>query len=87
LLRAKILERQAYLSSRTGQNVFRGAWAGLRVPLILAAAGYRCSWKHLALPITCVLPLKRARTRKPVDYESPLQHKPATQAAIPRQIS
>jgi glycosyltransferase involved in cell wall biosynthesis len=84
LLRAKILERQAYLSSRTGQNVFRGAWAGLRVPLILAAAGYRCSWKHLALPITCVLPLKRARTRKPVDYESPLQHKPATQAAIPR---
>lgn len=59
LLHAKILERKAYLASRTGQNVIAGMWAGLRVPCILAANGYRCSWKHLALPAMCLLPLKR----------------------------
>ena len=65
LLRAKILERKAYLASRTGRKMFTGAWAGLRVPWILAANGYRCSWKHLALPAACLLPLKRSRTRIP----------------------
>ena len=84
LLRAKILERQAYLASRTGEKVFRGAWAGLQIPLILAANGYRCSWKHLALPVACVLPLKRTRTRKPSLTESPLQKEAPTPAAIPR---
>ncbi len=60
LLRAKILERKAYLASRSGQQVFSGAWAGARVPLILAANGYRCNWKHLALPAACLLPIKRS---------------------------
>jgi hypothetical protein len=60
LLRAKILERKAYLASRTGRRVLAGAWAGIRVPWILAANGYCCSWKHLALPVVCLLPLKRA---------------------------
>jgi glycosyltransferase involved in cell wall biosynthesis len=64
LLRAKILERKAYLASRTGRKVLAGAWAGIRVPWILATNGYRCSWKHLALPVTCLLPVKRARTRQ-----------------------
>lgn len=70
LLRAKILERKAYLSSRTGRKVLAGAWAGLRVPWILAANGYRCSWKHFALPITCLLPVKRARARGPLETEA-----------------
>jgi glycosyltransferase involved in cell wall biosynthesis len=59
LLRAKILERRAYLASRTGRHALAGAWAGIRVPWILAANGYRCNWKHLALPVACLLPLKR----------------------------
>jgi glycosyltransferase involved in cell wall biosynthesis len=60
LLRAKILERKAYLSGRTGQNVLAGTWAGIRVPWILAVNGFCCNWKHLALPVLCLLPLKRA---------------------------
>lgn len=80
LLRAKILEREAYLASRTGQNVFAGTWAGLRVPLILAANGYRCSWKHLALPVACVLPLKRTRPKRRPHVESPSQQEATTPA-------
>lgn len=64
LLRCKILERKAYLASRTGRKMFAGALAGLRVPFILAANSYRCNWKHLALPVTCLLPVKRSRSRK-----------------------
>ncbi len=48
LLRAKILERKAYVASRTGQKVLQGAWAGLLVPFILAANGRCCNWRHLA---------------------------------------
>jgi hypothetical protein len=65
LLRAKILERKAYLASRSGRKVFSGAWAGIRVPLVLAANGYRCNWKHLALPAACLLPIKRSRAKRP----------------------
>jgi glycosyltransferase involved in cell wall biosynthesis len=83
LLRAKILEREAYLSTRTGQNVFGCAWASLRLPLILAANGYRCSWKHLALPVACVLPLKRTRPKRLPHVESPSQQE-VTTAAISR---
>lgn len=72
LLRAKILERKAYAASRTGRNVLAGAWAGLRIPCILAANGYRCSWKHLALPATCLLPLKRGRRKNQLQTEDPL---------------
>jgi hypothetical protein len=64
LLRAKILERRAYLSSRTGENILSGMWAGLRVPFLLAANGYLSNWKHLALPAICVLPVKRVRQGK-----------------------
>jgi glycosyltransferase involved in cell wall biosynthesis len=63
MLRAKILERKAYLASRTGRRKIAGAWAGIRVPWILAANGYRCNWKHLALPAACLLPLRRAALR------------------------
>jgi glycosyltransferase involved in cell wall biosynthesis len=65
LLCAKILERKAYLASRTGRHVLAGAWAGARVPWILAANGYRCSWKHLALPAACLLPIKRRQKKLP----------------------
>jgi glycosyltransferase involved in cell wall biosynthesis len=61
LLRAKILERKAYLASRTGRDAWGGFWAGIRVPLILARNGYRCNWKHFALPATCLLPIRRTR--------------------------
>jgi glycosyltransferase involved in cell wall biosynthesis len=70
LLRAKILERKAYMASRTGRNVFAGAWAGIRVPLILGTNGYLCSWKQLALPVTCLLPVKRTRTRPRQEREN-----------------
>lgn len=81
LLRAKILERKAYASSRTGRQVIEGAWAGLRVPYILAANGYRCSWKHLALPATCLLPVKRARRKSQSQIEYPLNRKAANSMA------
>jgi glycosyltransferase involved in cell wall biosynthesis len=84
LLHAKILERRAYLASRTGRKVLAGAWAGFRVPWILAANGYRCSWKHLALPAACLLPLKRSRTRSLRETDSSLKREAAnaTPAAI-----
>jgi glycosyltransferase involved in cell wall biosynthesis len=63
MLRAKILERKAYLASRTGRSKIAGAWAGIRLPWILAANGYRCNWKHLALPAACLLPLRRAASK------------------------
>jgi glycosyltransferase involved in cell wall biosynthesis len=81
LLRAKILERKAYASSRTGRDVLHGAWAGLRVPCILAANGYRCSWKHFALPATCLLPLKRARRKGHLQVEAPLNRKAVSSVA------
>jgi glycosyltransferase involved in cell wall biosynthesis len=84
LLRAKILERKAYLASRTGRKVLAGAWAGLRVPWILAANGYRCSWKHLALPAVCLLPLKRSHLKRPRETGRSLRRETrnATHAAI-----
>jgi glycosyltransferase involved in cell wall biosynthesis len=63
LLRTKILERKAYLASRTGKNVLSGALAGFRIPVVLAANGLRCNWKHLVLPIACVLPVRRVKTK------------------------
>jgi glycosyltransferase involved in cell wall biosynthesis len=73
LLRAKILERKAYMASRTGRKMFAGAWAGLRIPWILATNGYRCSWKHLALPVACLLPVKRTRMRPLQKRENSLE--------------
>ena len=80
-LRAKILERKAYLASRTGQRALSGAWAGLCVPLILAANGYRCNWKHLALPAACLLPIKRSRVKRPRLAE--LTSHPQTESSSP----
>lgn len=60
LLCAKILERKAYVASRTGQKICEGAWAGVRVPFILAANGRLCNWRHFALPLACLLPIKRS---------------------------
>jgi hypothetical protein len=64
--------------------VLRGAWAGVRVPWILAAHGCRCNWKHLALPITCLLPVKRARVRRPLETEATVQPVPnSSQTGVP----
>jgi glycosyltransferase involved in cell wall biosynthesis len=60
LFRATILERMAYIASRTGQDKLRGALAAVRVPLITLKHGLFCHWKHLALPIICFVPLKRS---------------------------
>lgn len=84
LLRAKILERKAYLASRTGRNVLDGAWAGIRVPWILAANGYRCNWKHLALPAACLLPLKRRRRRPLREEENSCKQTPNSSPAAVR---
>lgn len=67
LLRAKILERKGYLASRTGKDIFAGAWASAQVPLILLRNGLLCNWKHLALPLACVLPVKRERRKAVVE--------------------
>ena len=66
LLRAKILERKAYVASRTGKKICGGAWAGVCVPLILAANGRCCNWRHLALPVACLLPIKRSSKKMPL---------------------
>jgi glycosyltransferase involved in cell wall biosynthesis len=63
VLGARILERKAFLSSRTGEDILAGVWAGIRIPFILAANGYLCNWKHLALPVACILPIRRERAR------------------------
>lgn len=86
LLRAKILERRAYLASRSGQQVLSGVWAGARVPLILAANGYRCNWKHLALPAACLLPIKRSRGKWPqrAELASQLQAENSSPAIVQR---
>jgi len=85
LLHAKILERKAYLASRTGQKVLAGAWAGLRVPFILAANRYRCNWKQLVLPAACLLPIKRIHA-KPQRSTMAAHPQPAdsSPAAVPR---
>jgi hypothetical protein len=81
LLRAKILERKAYVASRTGQKVFEGAWAGLLVPFILAANGYCCNWRHLALPVACLLPIKRSKLNRRTETAPGLQ--PANSSPAP----
>jgi hypothetical protein len=88
LLRAKILERKAYMASRTGRSVFSGTWAGIRVPWILATNGYRCSWKHLALPVTCLLPVKRARAKQLQKRENSFEPESqnSSPAAVQRQF-
>lgn len=73
LLRAKILERKAYVASRTGREILEGAWAGVRVPFILAANGHLCNWRHLALPLACLLPIKRSSGGKPRQAAPELQ--------------
>ena len=60
LTRAKILERKAFLASRTGERALEGAWAALGLPFLLLRNGLLCNWKHLVLPWLCLLPLKRA---------------------------
>jgi len=60
LTRAKILERKAFLASRTGEKAFEGACAALALPILLLRNGLMCNWKHLVLPLLCLLPLKRA---------------------------
>jgi glycosyltransferase involved in cell wall biosynthesis len=61
LLKAKILERKAYLASRTGDRKLEGLAAAVMLPFLLLRNGLLCNWKHLALPMLCVLPLKRSR--------------------------
>jgi hypothetical protein len=60
LTRAKLLERKAYLSSRTGEHVLSGTLASIELPFLLLRCGLICNWRHLLLPLLCLLPLKRA---------------------------
>jgi hypothetical protein len=60
LLTAKILERKAFLASRTGEKAFEGACAAMGLPILLLRNGLMCNWKHLVLPWLCLFPLKRA---------------------------
>lgn len=60
LLKAKILERKAFLASRTGENVWEGACSAMGVPILLLRNGLICNWKHLVLPWLCLIPIKRA---------------------------
>lgn len=63
LLKAKMLEMEAYQASRTGRNKCRGVIAGIQVPMILLRNGLLFNWRHLALPITCILPIRRTVSR------------------------
>lgn len=84
LLRAKILERRAYLASRSGRNVLSGVWAGVRGATLLTANGLRCNWKHLALPLICLLPVRRERTRPQTAPERRLERHDSSPAVVPR---
>lgn len=72
LLRAKILERKAYLTSRTGERKLEGLTSATALPFVLLRNRLLCSWKHLALPLLCIVPLKRAgtgdRNRRPSQF-------------------
>ena len=59
LTRAKLLERKAFLASRTGDRAFEGFCASVALPILLLCNGLVCNWKHLVLPLLCALPLKR----------------------------
>lgn len=62
MTRAKLLERKAFLASRTGDNAFEGFCASLVLPVLLLRNGLICNWKHLLLPVLCALPIKRAES-------------------------
>jgi glycosyltransferase involved in cell wall biosynthesis len=64
LWEANILEHVAYVASRTGEDKLAGVWAALHVPLIALRYGLICNWKHLALPVMCLLPIKRTSKRE-----------------------
>jgi glycosyltransferase involved in cell wall biosynthesis len=63
LQKAKILEMEAHQASRTGSSKFRGAIAGIQVPIALLRNGLLFNWRHLALPIACILPIRRTVSR------------------------
>jgi glycosyltransferase involved in cell wall biosynthesis len=70
MTRAKLCERQAFLTSRTGDNAFEGFCASVLLPLLLLRNGLLCNWKHLLLPVLCALPLKRVE-RPALDSNRP----------------
>lgn len=88
LWRATILERTAYVVSRTGEHKLRGVLAALGVPLIALKHGLVCNWKHLALPAMCLLPIRRVakQTRHPSDSAVPAASKVhgASESSTPR---
>jgi glycosyltransferase involved in cell wall biosynthesis len=65
LVKARILEMTAYDSCLTGDNKFRGAVAGIKVPLALLRNGLFFNWRHLALPLMCFIPVKRPAFKSP----------------------
>ena len=65
LTRAKLFERKAFVSSRTGDNAFEGFCSSIALPFLLLRLGLVCNWKHLVLPWLCLLPLKRAEDARP----------------------
>jgi glycosyltransferase involved in cell wall biosynthesis len=74
LTRAKLLERKAFVASRTGEHTLEGFFAALQLPPLLLANGLLCSWKHFVLPFLSLLPLKRAER---------MQQAPVTTASAP----
>lgn len=60
MFRAAILERKAFIASRTGEYKLDAALGAMRIPFLTLKHGRLCSWKHLALPFICVLPVKRS---------------------------
>ena len=82
LLKAKILEMEAHQASRTGKNKFRGAIAGIQVPIVLLRNGLLFNWRHLVLPIACILPIRRTVSRRTQEHaDSSRQQRSARQAA------
>lgn len=68
LIKARILERTARYACLTGKDKIRGTIAGMQVPLVLLRNGLLFNWRHLVLPIMCVVPIRRmpSPARKPL---------------------
>ena len=79
LAKAKLLERQAFLASRTGEKSLQGFCAALALPALLLRNGLVCNWKHLVLPWLCLLPAKRTPVAA-ASAAAPASRKPATLA-------
>jgi glycosyltransferase involved in cell wall biosynthesis len=72
MTRAKLYERKAFLASRTGDDVFGGFCASVALPFLLLRHGLLFNWKHLLLPLLCVLPVKKTEASSGAARPSPV---------------